>query len=299
MDLAEHTYTFTETDLSVGGMPLRAGGTVELTTTGTLLDLFFSGSGTDVERAIANLPRSWQSGITAYSPSGSLDFTGTLKGIASASEKPEIRADFQVDNGDFVHRESGVTLGDFSAAGVLMLPATGKPHVTVGRMSADFEGGRIAAQGSVTGFKSPHLNLHLDGDLELNDLRKFAELEQLKVMEGRCSISADFEGSLPTDRALVRSDLNHFTSSGKVSFSDAAVQLSGSPHLFEGLEGKFRLNNLDATVEHLHGALEDSDFTVSGGVEQLTALRTLPRQTSDRRTTHKHPTRFRRAAYPR
>lgn len=269
MDLATSTYTFAKTDLTVGGIPLVAEGDIHLTEEGSDLDLAFSGTDTDVDNAVDNLPPAWKSAIAAYSPSGSLDFSGSIKGLASATAVPEIRTDFHIREGDFLHRDSGVALSDMAASGVFLMPSEGPSHLTISTLTAGFEEGRIAAQGSVSNFKQPHINVHLDGDLELNDLRKFANLQQVSVLEGQCKLVGDFEGTLPTDRALTRSDIEHFHTTGQISFSDAAVQLTSSPHLFEGLQGKFRLNNLNAAIDHLHGELEDSNFTLSGRFENL------------------------------
>lgn len=269
LDLSTGKYRFEDGAFVIGGVPLAASGLVHVQETTTELDLTVSSRTADVSQAVANVPDTWQGTLAAYQPDGLLSFDGTIKGRADATHQPTVSLNYAVSNARFVHNASAVSLSDMDASGTFVYGPDAPAQLVVHNLSADFEDGTIQARGSMTGLQNPTLNLDLSGDFELNDLRKFAELQELDVLEGRFKLEADFTGVLGTDGAFTRADLNGLKATGTATFGDAAVQMAGSPLLFDGLQGTFRLDGLDVSVESLKGALEQSDFALTGRFNNL------------------------------
>jgi uncharacterized protein involved in outer membrane biogenesis len=169
-----------------------------------------------------------------------------------------------VNSGVFEHFSSGVALSNIAASGTFE-KLDGKPEkLKVTQFNAGFEKGNLSASGVVAEFTKPWIDLNVNGSFDLNDLRKFAQLDNLSELDGKLKINASFEGKLGENGRLSPYVLSHCKSKGEMDFEGGSFKLKDSPHSFHSLDGKFALENADARIVRFSGNVGDSDFSLNG-----------------------------------
>ena len=274
----DHAYYLSSGKFKLEGIPFEAKGSFIDLTEGVMCDLDVKGEALDIEELMTHLPESAKESLVAYRGRGELDIEGTISGMAGANSQPDVSLTFSIGHGKFTHLESGVAMSDIRAEG-LFEKLYGLPEkLTIQQFHADFESGTFAVLGVVEDFNEPWIDLQMRGHFDLNDLRKFAELDQLDELSGNISANANFKGRLGVGGAVDNTVLSKALMEGQVEFEDGHFRVAGAPHAFEELNGKFTLKNRNATIDRFSGRVEGSDFALTGEFANLVPFMILPEE---------------------
>ncbi|NNE55137.1 MAG: hypothetical protein HKN32_03885 [Flavobacteriales bacterium] len=160
-------------------------------------------------------------------------------------------------------------MSDIRSSGSFSKPDGFPEKLNIISFNADFESGSFKTSGVIEEFNHPWIDLNLSGSLDLNDFRKFLELDAVEELRGQFSVNVDFAGKFNEPSNITPEDLNKAKVSGIVQFSDARFQLLNAPHAFDELKGKFSLDNKNASIHHFTGSVEDSQFSLKGSFENF------------------------------
>ncbi|MFT5185156.1 MAG: hypothetical protein ACI84C_002294 [Flavobacteriales bacterium] len=260
----DNAYYIDESMITIAGVPIGLQGSVMDMPDGILYDLNVKGNNVSIAQLIQDLPEAYLLAIQGYQASGSISIDGSISGLAGSESQPDINTTFAISEGEFLHEASGVSFANIASSGTFEKLDRKEEKLQIDWLKAQFAGGTFALQGVIAEFQKPWIDINIDGNFNLNDLREFAEIDQLEELTGSFGIHADFEGKLGDNWAISRYILKTSKTSGQVNFENASFRLKNGDHEFDNLTGKFKLQNLDAEIEEFSGNMEESDFSLTG-----------------------------------
>ena len=262
------TYIVRKSDLEIAGMELHANGRFQSTDDVVFCVLDANAKGLDIAKARAILPTEVTNFLEGYLIKGKADVVFAMKGAAGGGQQPEVDLSATIHGASLQQIATDVALTDIYAE--TSYHYSDSDELTIHKCEAKLEGNEVRANGAIAHLGSPWMNLHLEGDLDLNDVKQFAGLTDLSTLEGESKFSLNYKGAL-RNWEFNADDLQRAESSGQVSFENCELQLEGSEHVFEELTGTMMLNNGDATIQSLTGICGESDFRFQGVFKDLLA----------------------------
>lgn len=260
----DNAYYIDESMITIAGVPIGLQGSVMDMPDGILYDLNIKGNNVSIAHLIQDLPEAYLQAMQGYQASGHISIDGSISGLAGSESQPDINTTFAISEGEFLHEASGVAFANIASSGVFEKLDREEEKLQIDWLKAQFAGGTFALQGVIAEFQNPWIDINVDGNFNLNDLREFAELDQLEELTGRFGIHADFEGKLGENWGISPYILKSSKTSGQINFEDASFRVKNGDHEFDNLTGKFKLQNLDAQIEEFSGNMEESDFSLTG-----------------------------------
>ncbi|MEY3398851.1 MAG: hypothetical protein RL220_1445, partial [Bacteroidota bacterium] len=146
--------------------------------------------------------------------------------------------------------------------------AKGKDLLSITSMNAALGGGIFQVTGSVNNLTEPTLDLAVNAEANLKDVKDFFSLDTLSECTGRMTANATIKGKLlyGDDEKL---DWSSMLVDGQADLISAYFSLKQSNRTFNNMNGKFLLSGGNASVEQLSGEVAGSSFTISGSLTNL------------------------------
>lgn len=260
----DNAYYIDKSLITIAGVPIGIEGSVMDMPDGILYDLHVKGNNVSIAGLIQDLPEAYLQAMQGYHASGHISIDGLISGLAGSESQPDITSTFAISEGEFIHEASGVAFANIASSGTFEKLDRKEEKLQIDWLKAQFADGTFGLQGVIAEFSRPWIDINVDGNFDLNDLREFAELDQLAELTGRFGIHADFEGKLGENWAISSYILKKSKTSGRMNFENASFRVKNGDHHFDQLTGKFKLDNLDAQIEEFSGNMEESDFSLTG-----------------------------------
>lgn len=265
IDTDSKVYQFRDGTVDVEGISFGIESSFAEMEEGVLMDLAVKSEGSDIERLASLLPAHVATHIQSYTMAGDISIDGTVSGLAGGGHIPEVVTDFVIDDGDFIHSQSNVAIRNIDATGMYRREKNnGGDALSISSCKANLESGSFSVSGSIVGFSQSQWDLNLAGNFNLEDIKKFAELEALGELDGLVAANISYKGNFANLGNVRVSDLESAKVSGVVELERAMFRLNGAPHRFENIGGKLDLQNSDIAIRNFTGEVKGSDFNLNG-----------------------------------
>jgi len=267
IDRRSQTLTFGKSQIKLDQLGVSFEGSI---TPGekTATDLAFSGTGMRIDHLLSVLPESQRARLAAYDPAGKADIRGSVKSGPSVPLSPQIEAELVVSDGRLNHRPSGQRMDNIQAD-IGYTRKGNNDHLHIRSVVANLGAGSTRVSGYVKNTSRPELDLQIDADGSLSDVREFLVWDTLDVCDGSLSLRATVKGRLPTDRTDSRALWNELAIGGHAHLDGGTFQLKHSNRKFHGVSGALLFNGTSASVQQLRGYVNGSDFELNGTANNL------------------------------
>lgn len=259
----EKSLTCNEVEMQVAGMNFAVSGNTGWDEIKTV-DLQVNGKDLDIRSFLSLLPDQYQELLALYSSEGNFYFNAGIKSEANSSS-PGVNIQFGVSDGQ-VSYDGGNPLKNFNASGIF----SGGGNAGIEGMKLElreFSGSMskstFTGDGTLSNFKNPNLNIHLAGDLFLEEIMALFPSDSLPVLKGLARIDANFAGAVKKEGEFTVEDFTRSKTSGEILLEEIFVTpLTGNA--FTALNGRMLFDNNDIIVSELKGNIGASDFALKG-----------------------------------
>jgi hypothetical protein len=214
----------------------------------------------DLREGIQLLPKSMQVQLQPYAPSGDVHFNFDMTG---PFENLNIASKFSVKDGELVEINSGVELHSIQLKANYMLKE-GTDSVTISNFQSLLGIGSLSCNGSVRNLNDPVLNLSVNAETNLKDVKGFFGWDSLAVCDGQVSAQTIIRGKIAFQEADSSFDWSQLHLNGRAQVTDGSFQWASSNGLFKNINGVFVLNGSDARVEQLNFNINENNCSFSG-----------------------------------
>lgn len=125
LDLAKSIYTLIENNMTLNALAVDVAGSVSQTETTTAFDLEFSADENHFKNLISLLPNMYTSDFDAVRASGTIAFSGSLRGTLSDTEVPVYQVALDVNDGAFQYPGKPLGFTEVAMSGKLMNASPG------------------------------------------------------------------------------------------------------------------------------------------------------------------------------
>jgi hypothetical protein len=264
------TYAINKGKLRIEDLLFDVSGYVQDVDSSTYCDLHILGADMPLTSIFSIFPEQFFEKMKGYSSKGILKFDTHIKGNVSNTEPPLIVAEFEIENGELTEEIDNVTLTKLHFAG--NFTNKGKDNteqLVVHEFSAQLKDGHFDGKGTVTNFENPHLDIKLNGDMNLATFQQFARIESIEEIKGGVTFKSSFNGKMKNLSDFDKKDLKIVKASGKVHFKNVDLKLRDNHNEYSNVNGTFVLKNRDAVMKGLTGNVSGSKVEMSGAFKNF------------------------------
>jgi uncharacterized protein involved in outer membrane biogenesis len=269
---------FAPTNLLVQDSDFWLEGTVGTSGT-TRLDLTLEAKKADFQTIEAILPLAFTSSVRNYRSKGDVWFKGTVKGLASSKEIPEIAVDFKTDDASFYHPDYKQALEKIELRGSFSngsKRSAASSVLRVDKLEASLNGRPVRGSFTLSNFDDYYLSFRTDSELDANSLLHFYPIEGVSNAGGLLKVNMEFKGRLQDLKQS--STLQRIQAGGEVVLRELKFQRQGAPYPFKGLNGSLIFRNQDLALSNLSGNAGSSHFVINGLFKNIFAYLLLENQ---------------------
>jgi hypothetical protein len=140
----------------------------------------------------------------------------------------------------------------------------GTDSVTIANFQSVLGNGTLSCNGSIRDLNDPVLNLSVNAETNLKDVKGFFGLDSLGVCDGQVSAQSIIRGKIAFQEADNSFDWSQLHLNGRAQVTDGSFQWATSNGLFKNINGVFVLNGSDARVEQLNFNINENNCSFSG-----------------------------------
>jgi len=264
VDLTEGIYRLEQVEVDIDGNAFAISGVTENWEEGLYYDLLVNNEEGSIEGVLQLLPENLSRALGDFRSRGSFTFQATIKGPATRSQSPEIRADLSLDQGRLIHPSMPSDFKDVSFKASFQNGKDRNNETTVLAIR-DFTGyfnrQLTEMQLEVQNLDDPRIDFSLNGAVpmgavygllgspSITDGSGELELQNLRV-RGR------YEDMIRTSR------ISRVQSSGRLEFDDASLTINDEQMVFD--RGTLDLNGNQLAVNGLKLIGANSDMELEG-----------------------------------
>jgi hypothetical protein len=259
VNLDNNTFVIQTGELLLEEVPLNVTGSLDYGDHPSI-DLHIAETELELKEGILLLPNSMQVQLQPYAPSGNVKFNFDMSG---PFENLAISSKFSVKDGELVEINSGVDLHSIQLDANYVLKE-GTDSVTIANFQSVLGTGTLSANGSIRNLNDPVLNLAVNAETNLGDVKGFFGWDSLAVCDGQISAQSTIQGKIAFQEADSTFDWSQLHLNGRAQVTDGSFQWATSNGLFKNINGVFVLNGSDARVEQLNFNINDNNCNFSG-----------------------------------
>ena len=259
VNLDNNTFVIQTAELLLEEVPLNVTGSLDYGDHPSI-DLHIAETELELKEGILLLPNSMQVQLQPYAPSGNVKFNFDMSG---PFENLAISSNFSVKDGELVEINSGVDLHSIQLDANYVLKE-GADSVTIANFQSVLGTGTLSANGSIRNLNDPVLNLAVNAETNLGDVKGFFGWDSLAVCDGLISAQSTIQGKIAFQEADSTFDWSQLHLNGRAQVTDGSFQWATSNGLFKNINGVFLLNGSDARVEQLNFNINDNNCNFSG-----------------------------------
>ncbi|MDP4818600.1 MAG: hypothetical protein NWR69_06265 [Flavobacteriales bacterium] len=259
VNLDNNTFVIQTAELLLEEVPLSITGSLDYGDHPSI-DVHVAKTELDLKEGILLLPKTLQVQLAPYAPSGNVQFNFDMSG---PFENLNIASTFSVKDGELVEINSGVDLHSIQLDANYVLKK-GTDSVTIANFQSVLGTGTLSANGSIRNLSDPVLNLSVNAETNLGDVKGFFGWDSLAVCDGQISAQSTIQGKIAFQEADSTFDWSQLHLNGRAQVTDGSFQWATSNGLFKNINGVFLLNGSDARVEQLNFNINDNNCNFSG-----------------------------------
>ena len=270
-DDVQKTLAFNSSKLRISGSDFKVYG--DYTFKGKqVIDLNVEGENTNIQTILALLPGRVSERFKKYRSRGDVYFDLVLKGEISKVKSPVLDINFGLIDCDLDYPENDVSITKAQATG--KFHAADLDKLTTYVLALENVSGALEGQGFkgnvlYKNFKKPFVRLDFEGDLDVNSVFKFYQVQNIQAASGGFAINISFEGRLQDLKS--KTGATKIKTSGDVDMKDVNISLHGLKFPLTKLNGNLLFNNNDLALSGVSGKLGNSDFLLNGFFKNIIA----------------------------
>jgi hypothetical protein len=140
----------------------------------------------------------------------------------------------------------------------------GTDSVTISNFQSVLGTGSLSCNGSIRNLNDPVLNMSVNAETNLGDVKGFFGWDSLAVCDGLISAQSTIQGKIAFQEADSTFDWSQLHLNGRAQVTDGSFQWATSNGLFKNINGVFVLNGSDARVEQLNFNINENNCSFSG-----------------------------------
>lgn len=260
-------YTFDEGEIKIGENAFDVTGNIVYSSGQKNMSLQIKGKDVVLHSLIDEMPETYKKYFKDYESKGILDIMCIIKGNYNDNYYPKIKVNFKIENGEFVHKGTGIALekvnlsGEYSNGEMQTLQTN---SLLLKEFSATLKSRPIKGNLSIVNFVKPEIALVAYADLNLVDVQGFLKIDTITSISGDASINISYKGELSDFNHFTTNDFVASTTSGKLNINNVSFRIKNDMREYKNLNGAFQFNNNDIIIENFTGNVTSSDFTMKG-----------------------------------
>ncbi len=258
-------------ELEIANMNFLLSGRMGYGETNKTLGLVASGKDILLHDFICQLPEKWRTNLEEYKSKGVVSFQLRLDGRYGGLYLPLITAGFDCRNAEIIHKETDTKLTNVQFKGTY---TNGEFRTPVSQVlylqsfSANLPYGQISGKLRLKNFLNPYLEIETSGKAKLEEVQNFFKIKNIEKVSGEMEFSVQYAGKAPA-KIYQPKDFLQSNSSGFIKISNVGFSTPSFTRNFTRLNGDFNFTNNSLVINHLSGLYGNSDFILSGNLEQF------------------------------
>ncbi len=260
-------YQLKKAELSIEDLFFDMNGKYTNNNDSSFIDLNIKGRNIDLQRAFSIFPKEYFDALSEYKAAGMVVFETRIKGIIAKNSSPLVIADFTLNNGDLIEKETGAHLKHLSLAGHFE-SRNKKNHEVIEfkNIRGVLENGKIQGNLLISNFKTPSIKADLNGNLSMKKMKQFINSEKIETLDGNASFEVEFAGIFNTANGA-KPKIK--TSNGFIKFQNVSLKTTSSHLAYADLNGSLSLKKNDAAFSDLTGSILSSQFKADGIIKNI------------------------------
>ncbi|HET6245628.1 MAG: hypothetical protein H0V01_00580 [Bacteroidetes bacterium] len=263
----KNSYTINNSHLSVADLNFVVNGNIEKQNELTGIDLKIIGKDINIKSLLSLLPENYSNYTSSYSGSGNFYFNGTISGNSSEHESPSFLADFGINKGEMLHKNSSVKVEKINLKGSFNSGSDSKKKTSfldINEFNCQIGSGNFSGDFSIRDFQNPSVRLSTVSSFELAELADFFQSDTLENIHGKVKIDASYSGIFKSKDTYTAEDFRKSKTSGKIVLSSIEFSLKNDPLVYKDISGELLFDNNDLIISELSGKISESDFVLTG-----------------------------------
>lgn len=270
-DLIKYKFSFPDAHLFVNEMELLAQGFFEMPDEGYNMDIKFEAVQKDFRNFLSLVPAVYARDFDKLNSSGTLGFTGYVKGLYSDNSMPAFGVTLDIANAQFKYPDLPGAVKNINVKAVID-NKTGDPDATVidvDRFHVEMMDNPVdAVLHARTPVSNPYVDAVVKGRMDLSDVKSFYPLEKGDRLAGL--VVADFavKGNLSDAE---KRQFDKFKASGKVDLSNVKYNSSVFPEGVDISKALFNLSPAEISMPMMNAKLGKNDLSANGKIDNYLA----------------------------
>jgi len=247
-------------------------GTIVPADSGNIIDITFNGS-EDIQSFLALLPEETHFQFEPIDNGVLVNLTLHQHGFTNPFSIPQIDIDFKIENAGIRELTLPKEINDITLIGSFTNGEDHSPKTTrleIEVFKATMNENFIDARLIIEDFTDPVIHARLKSELDIETLQGFFSLPDIEQMNGMVDVDFKLDGKL-SDLEFNK-DIEREEFKGNIEFKNASLLTSNSKIHLKGVSGKVYLDNHEVIISALEGILDNSEFKISGKVENYLPL---------------------------
>jgi len=256
-------FKFLNNKFEINQLPIELQGSFVMGDKEDQYDLSFQSKGSSLAELIGFLPEEQQQKLKIYEKSGTLSFSGEVKGTYSDKTFPAISADLKLTDGRMKYPSMPNEINKIEMEARLSKPqgTMDSMKITISKMEARIAGYPIIADLTVkTPVSNPNLSGDVVGEIDFASLKQTIPIDTMEI-SGLVSANIHFNGPLS---AIDNGEYDNFQTKGAITVRDFSYRSPAFPDRLGIQSAAFGFNSKEVTITSMKGKLGLSDFTVDG-----------------------------------
>jgi len=279
VDNIQNNYKIQKGSLSIDKLNFDVNGAISKKDNLTYLDLLIKGVDLDLHNFIKELPEKEQQYFEDYKTDGNFYFSTNIQGNFGGSKIPKIKANFGINNGNFLKRNSSTAIENLVFTAEYSngkLQKNKSSYIRINNISGKLKSGNISGNLLINNFENPEIELTAKADIDLSDFLLFFEIDTITSLTGKIILNGAFKTKLHKGKGFTVKDFIDSKTSGKIILTDANFKIKDDPNNYKNFNGSFAFSNNDIIVKKLSGEISNSDFIMKGYFRNMLSFIFLP-----------------------
>ena len=272
IDFEKDKYTFTKSSLNIEENRFEINGTIQNAKNHTDMDLSLNGVDLKLAEMITLMPSDYAKSIEGLSSKGDFMFQSSIKGRYSETQQPDVKVNFNLENGTLSHANLYHNLKKINIKGYFSNGTQNdlkSSELDIQTFKFSLGDNEITAYCNVKDFNDPLLDLRLNGALDLSTFKYITEDYEMDRLQGDVVFDNFLaEGRLSQFNSTITESYPSFQ--GKIKLDDINFKYNGK--WVEDIQGVLAANGKDFEIETLETSLGKSDLALKGQIARLTPL---------------------------
>jgi hypothetical protein len=258
---ADNTFALENANIELDNLLFSIGGDFILANNSSYFNLNFEGQKIDILRILSVLPESVSENLNDYKTKGNIDINGIVVGNLNKTEKPAIKLNYELVDGEIINKQNKLSLERITLKGEY---SNGEKHnntssiVKISALYAFLDKNEIKGSLVINDFDNPFLNTEISSNLDVSKISQFLNIKDISNLSGFADINLKYKGKLDN----INEANNNVISS--IQIRNLGFKISETKQQVEEINGQIAFNGKDLTIRNLNGKINKSDISLDG-----------------------------------